>query len=238
MQLLYLCIGIFAFFFLLNKLLARYGNPYGITFIAAEIGAGKSCYAAKMAKKHLKKGWTVYSTDYIKGCNQITVKELCTHVCPPRSLVIIDEAALKFNSRSFKTVPMELLRYMKLCRHYKNKVVMISQTFGDTDKQIRELSSRIFIIRNILSGLISMPIRIRGRIGVDMNGDLCVQYRVGRIAMPFLLPRYFKLYNSFNSDVEYPLVDVRRWEAEAAPAASAVATATRADGDSGDAEGV
>lgn len=187
---------------------------YDLTFIAAEIGAGKSCYAAKMAQKHLKKGWEVYSNDYIKGARKLDVSALSEKVCPEKSLLIIDEASLEFNSRSFAKTNLALIEYFKMCRHYKNKVILISQTFGDTDKQIRDLSSKIYFIRTVFGeaypGLLSMPLRVKGHLGINLEGQPTMQYKIGNLGIPYFLPKYYKYFNSF-SRVERPLVHGEFW---------------------------
>lgn len=171
----------------------------GITFIASEIGSGKSCFAAKISRKYLKRGYSVYSNEAIRGCYQLSVSQLENFCCPPKSLLIIDEASLEMNARSFAKMAIKMIEYFKLSRHYKNEIIMISQTFGDTDKQIRELASKVFIIRPLIKGLISMPVRCRGQLGIGLDGNFCVQYKIGHIGIPFILPLYFKYYNSYSS---------------------------------------
>lgn len=179
----------------------RKKNPkYDITFIAAEIGAGKSCYAAKLAQKHKKKGWKVYTNDFVLGAGKINVEQLKTMCAPERSLIILDESSLDMNSRNFARTALVLIEYFKMSRHYKNKLILISQTFGDTDKQIRELAARIFFIRPIFAdtipGILSMPVRVRGHLGIGLDGQPCMQYKIGRIGMPYFLPSYYKYFNS------------------------------------------
>lgn len=193
--------AIIGFFFLKNlfEVLWSWKHPeYGITFIAGEIGAGKSTLAAKYAKKAMKRGVKVYSTDYIKGCYKLNVADLETKVCPDNSLLIIDEASLKMNSRSFAKTQICLIEYFKMCRHYRNNVIMISQTFGDTDKQIRELSSKVFFVRKIINGFISMPVRVVGKLGIGQDGQPCVMYEIRKLGLPYFLPLYYKMFKSFN----------------------------------------
>lgn len=193
---------------------------YDITFIAAEIGAGKSCYSAKLAqeqlrksvrvykedtsRKYIKKGWTVYANSFISGAGKIKVKQLETMCCAEHSLIILDEASLDMNSRSFAKTALVLIEYFKKSRHYKNKLILISQTFGDTDKQIRDLSSKIYFIRPIFAdsfpGLLSMPVRVRGKLGIGLDGQPCMQYKIGHIAVPYLLPRYYKYFKSYEKE--------------------------------------
>ena len=175
-------------------------QKYGVEFVCAEIGAGKSCYAVKQAMRYLRKGWTVVSNERIAGCYYVPDLVCLQKYCfPPNTLVILDESSLCFNSRSFKSVPIALIEYFKLCRHYKNKVILISQTFNDTDKQIRELSSRIFIIKQLFPTKVSMPVRVKSRLDVEqMSGDIKVMYKIGHLGLPFFLPLYYRKFNSFS----------------------------------------
>lgn len=187
---------------------------YDITFIAAEIGAGKSCYAAKIAQQHRRKGWRVYTNDFVLGAGKINVEQLKTMCAPERSLIILDEASLDMNSRSFARTALVLIEYFKMSRHYKNKLILISQTFGDTDKQIRDLAARIYFIRPLfadtLPGIISMPVRVRGKLGIGLDGQPCMQYKIGRVGVPYYLPRYYRFFSSF-SRTKRPEIPWEEW---------------------------
>lgn len=201
--------AIIAAFLAVRLLLNKYQNRYGVTFIAGNIGSGKSCLSVKIAQKYLKRGWAVYSNDSIKGCLRLNVSDLEQYALPENSLVIIDEASLEFNARSFQKIKLTLIEYFKLCRHYKNKCIIISQTFGDTDKQIRELANEIFFIRVILSGVLSMPVRVRGDIGIDNEGQPCIKYKIAHFGSPLFIPLYVKKYDSFNHT--RPVIKSKYW---------------------------
>lgn len=198
MWIIYVLAFLFLGFFALNTFLSRRNTEYGITFIAGEIGAGKSTFAVKIARQHLKRGWTVYSTDYIKDCYKLDVNDLNTLMARPKSLLIIDEASLKMNSREFSRIKISLIEYFKMSRHCKNKVIMISQTFGDTDKQIRDLSTHVYFVRKILNGLISVPVKVRARLDIGQDGQPTMMYKIGHFGKLILLFRYRKYFNSFD----------------------------------------
>ena len=185
-------------FLIVQFFLKKFQNKYGVVYIAGNIGSGKSCLSVKLAQRYLKKGWQVYSNDSMCGALRLNVSDLEQFALPENSLVIIDEASLEFNSRNFSKIKLTLLEYFKLCRHYKNKCIIISQTFGDTDKQIRELANELYFIRVILSGVLSIPVRVRGDIGVDNEGQPCVKYRISHFGEPLFIPLYVKKYDSFN----------------------------------------
>ena len=210
MIILYILGLILLAFILLDSILAKKNTAYGITFIAGEIGSGKSTFAVKLALNHIKKGWTVYSTDYIRGANKLDVNELEEKMCKPKSLLIIDEASLKMNSRDFNKTKLKLIEYFKMCRHCKNKVIMISQTFGDTDKQIRDLSCQVFFIRKLINGLLSMPVKVKAGLGIGQDGQPAMMYKIGHFAPPIALFRYRKYFNSFDN-FKRDLIDDKKW---------------------------
>jgi hypothetical protein len=173
-----------------------------ITFVAAEIGAGKSCFAAKTACKMLRRGRPVYSNTYIKGCYKFSVSNLENMAFEEHSYIIIDETGNEFNSRSFAKTSLLLIQYFKLSRHFKNDVMLISQTFNDSDKQIRELASKIIFVRPLLKWLIgsviSLPVRVKGKLGIGLSGEIVMQYKIGNLGIPIFLPHWFKYFNSFD----------------------------------------
>lgn len=169
-----------------------------ITYIAGNIGSGKSAYSVKLARKALMQGRPVYSTDYIEGCRKLDISWLCDFCAPSGSLLIIDESALKFNSRDFASISKHILAYFKLSRHYHNDIVLISQTFGDTDKQIRELAQKVLFIRKL--GLVSLPVKVRGDISIGDDGQPCVKYKIGRFGVPFVPRLQGAYYDSWAGD--------------------------------------
>lgn len=211
MIVLYILLFLALAFAVANSVLSRKNTEYGITFVAGQIGSGKSTYAAREAQRHLKMGWKVYSTDYIKGCMKLDISDLKEKCCQPRSLLIIDEASLKMNSRDFAKTKLDMIAYFKLSRHWKNKIILISQTFTDTDKQVRDLSTKIFFMRKVLNGIISMPVRVKGDIAIGQDGQPTMTYRVGHIGKPLFLPRYYKYFSSFG-DVSRPLISSEHWD--------------------------
>lgn len=179
--------------FLLPKLFTRKDNQ--VIFIAGQIGAGKSAYSVKLARKALKNGRKVFSTDYIEGCYYFNVEWLESRKCPENSLLIIDETALKFNSRNFAKMQTSIIAYFKKCRHYKNDVVLISQTFGDTDKQIREISTKVLFMRKF--GYFTIPVKVKGDITIGDDGQPTIKYKIGRFGKPFVPALQGKYYNSW-----------------------------------------
>lgn len=193
--------------FIVSKFFTRRDNE--VMFIAGQIGAGKSAYSVKLARAALKKGKQVYSTDYIEGCYYFDIAWLDAHKCPVNSLLIIDETALKFNSRNFAKLEKSIIEYFKKCRHYKNDVVLISQTFGDTDKQIREISTKVLFMRKF--GFITIPVKVKGDITIGDDGQPAIKYKIGRFGKPFVPALQGKYYNSWEDSANRPLCPSVTW---------------------------
>lgn len=190
---------------------------YNITYIAGAIGCGKSNLAAKIAQQYLKRGWRVYANHSIYGCYKFELKDLATYCMPANSVVIVDESGLEMNSRDFKNMSKDLLTYYKKARHYKNKVFVLSQTFSDTDKQIRELATNVLFIRPIIPHVLSMPVKVSGSLQVGQDGQPCMMYKIGKVAMPYYLPKYFKYYDSFEDDDKRPIIQADKYKYEEIP---------------------
>lgn len=132
-----------ALFFYLTR---NYVNPYKLIFIFAKKGQGKSTLLTKLAIKHLKRGWTVYSTEPIPGCYQIAVSDIGYYELPRHSLLIIDEIGMIWDNRNFKNFPPAVRDWFKLQRHRGVKVICASQSF-DVDKKIRDLADEMFLLQ-------------------------------------------------------------------------------------------
>lgn len=124
----------------------EYVNPYPLIFVFAKKGQGKSTYLAKQAVLHLRKGWTVYSTEKLPGTIYVPSEDLCKSELEPHSLLLIDEVGLIWHSRDFKSMPKSTIEWFKLQRHRRIKVIMCSQTW-DVDKAIRSLSDELWLLK-------------------------------------------------------------------------------------------
>lgn len=189
--------GILCLLIGLNLILPRFTKRRDsrITFIVGQIGSGKSAYSVKLARRALKRGMSVYATDYISGTCKFDPSWLSDMKCPENSLLIIDEAALRFNSREFAKLSKDIIAYFKKCRHFRNDVILISQTFSDSDKQIRELATDVLFLRKF--GYFTFPVRVSGDITIDNEGQPAMKYKIGRWARPFIPALQGKFYNTW-----------------------------------------
>lgn len=169
---------IFVFMALYLILTNPYVNPYKLIMIFGKKGSGKSTILTKYAVQYIKKGWTVYSTEYIPGTYYIKPEfigkfqlkdynfkainvddyhglkkffvKLRLKFFPhrPKILLLIDEVGMIYDNRNFKSFSTEVRDFFKLQRHYYVRCVMFSQTF-DVDKKLRDLTDAMYLVKNI-----------------------------------------------------------------------------------------
>lgn len=176
-----------------------------ITYIIGEIGSGKSVYAARIAKKALKKKIPVYSLTAIKGCYKVNIDDFMKYEIAD-GILLIDESGLYFNARKYKSTPDEVIKLFKLSRHYKLDIYIISQKGNDTDLQLRNLANKIIIVRpfvRIGKKLIFSTSRdVRQKLDIDEKTHQLVDmyYKTKKMKILYNLP-YFKLFDSHVRDL-------------------------------------
>lgn len=125
----------------------QYRNPYKLIMVFGKKGAGKTTYLCKLAQEHLRKGWTVYTTEYIPGTYHIEPSDVGYAQFPPESVLLLDEVGMYYDNRDFKNFKPAVRDYFKLQRHYKHKVYLFSQTF-DVDLKLRNLTDSMYMLVN------------------------------------------------------------------------------------------
>lgn len=169
---------LFLFAFLFVFLTRSFVNPYKLIMVFGKKGSGKSTYLAKLARTHIKKGWTVYSTEPIAGTYYITPSQIgyfsfvdynykvfepdnykglsrlihCifNKLFPhfPKILLLVDEVGLIWDNREYKKFDPNVKKFFKFQRHYHVKCYLFSQTF-DIDKKLRDLTDEMYLVRNV-----------------------------------------------------------------------------------------
>jgi hypothetical protein len=127
------------------------------------------------------------------------------------SVVIIDEAGLLHDNRSFSTFPRAALEWYKYQRHNRLIVHLFSQSY-DIDKKIRDLADFIFVIQRYMIVFIFAR-RLRRKLVVltseqTGSGESKISEDFVKLLMPRLifLPKWCKLQDSFSS-LEEDLAD-------------------------------
>lgn len=146
-----------------------------IRYFVGVPGAGKTTMAVKLMKKQLRRKLFLkphkLQYDYIFAnfentiSNVLDVRKLATQKLPKHSYLLLDESGLEFNSREFKTLQKGFIEFFKMHRHEHCDVDLFSQTWDDTDKQIRDLASEIWLLRKI--GPVSFARCVYKRVGID-----------------------------------------------------------------------
>lgn len=211
---LLILIGVLVLFLIVSR---KFSNPYKLIMVFGKKGSGKSTLIAKLAKKYLKSGKTVYSNLElnIPGVRFFEVEEIGRFVFPEDSVVFIDEVGMIWDNRDFKKFRTDVRDYFKLQRHYKNKVYLFSQTF-DIDIKLRNLTDYMFMVKNY-GNVISIAHRISRKLVVveptaDSEGRIADGYELQplilqllgmRIAYITWIPAWTKYFNSFEqADLE------------------------------------
>lgn len=130
----------------------KYCSPYTLDVYFGKKGCGKSTTLQKLAYKYYKKGWNCFcdrNDSFQPFVKQLDASKLYMYKLPPNSVVFIGEANLHWDNRDFSSFPKPFQKYLRLQRHKRVKIVMFSQTY-DTDKKIRDLADRLYIVKKRL----------------------------------------------------------------------------------------
>lgn len=170
-------------------------------------GSGKTTTLTKLALKHQKRGWKVYSTIDIPGCYIFDVEEIGKKTFPENSCILIDEVGMIWDNRDFKNFKPEVRDFFKFQRQYKLKIYLFSQTF-DIDLKLRNLTDEMYLLTNVFR-VFSVQRRILKKITISNasnNGSsvstLVDEYKFdsilfGGIKWTFI-PRYVYYFKSYD----------------------------------------
>lgn len=130
----------------------KYGNPYKLIMVFGKKGSGKTTLLVKLAIKHLKRNWTVYSTCPVPGAYLIDGKDIGKYAMKKRSVVFVDEVGMLWDNRKFKTFEDCVRDWFKLTRQRQIKVYLFSQSF-DVDVKIRQCTDSMYMCFNFCGWL-------------------------------------------------------------------------------------
>lgn len=192
----------------------------GVTLIFANIGTGKTTFLSKIAiqeLKKIKKGKSKYtqiiSNAQIAGVVYIPdIRKLLKTGAVQDSLLLIDEGSIEYNNRKMNLTELEIL-YLKLIRHYKCDMTILSQSYDDIDVTLRRLYSKIYILRKLPYFTLIMP--IKKKIGIDdISKQIIDEYRFEWFFSwrLFLRPLYFKYFNSWWIPENVPIVNLSEFK--------------------------
>lgn len=129
-------------------------------------GAGKTTIATKLAIKDKKHSSAFLNfSNSVPGVGEYNAEGIGRWRFPDGALICLDEAGIEYNSRSYKTMSKESIRWFKLHRHWYCDVSVLSQSWDDMDVTIRRLATRLWYIKRI--GPWTLARRVYKWVGVD-----------------------------------------------------------------------
>lgn len=188
----------------------KYLNPYKLYFIVGMKGSGKSTDLAKRAMQHLKKGWTVFTTEHIPGTYQITANDIGNIEFPRNSVIFIDEVSLVWDNRNWKTMDPKVIEWFRLQRHRCVKVFMYSQSF-DVDLKLRTLADEMYLLKKAFRvfsygkrilkkpDLVKPSAEAPASLQDVLEFDSILYFWAGSRTLTYI-PKYIYLFDSFKAE--------------------------------------
>lgn len=162
-------------------------------------GSGKTTMAAWLARRDLRRGGDVWSNVPITGTYQLDVaRDIGIHHIEDGRL-IIDEAGIEHNNRSFKSMPRHQIEFYKYHRHYKLAIDVFSQSHEDMDITLRRLAQNYYVVtRSLIPWHITIR-SIRRSIDIDENTKQIIdayKFRCFLFTRRIFSPTLWKLFNT------------------------------------------
>lgn len=148
----------------------------GIDIVMGLPGAGKTTYAAYLAKRHLKAGYPVYSNVPIDGAREFDVDRDALVYMIENALIIIDEAGIEHDNRAWQNFKARYTKFYKLHRHYHLRIVLFSQHYEDIDKKIKTITENICVVTRAFVKYFIRVKKIRSYIEINEEGQIVLKY--------------------------------------------------------------
>lgn len=172
-------------------------------------GCGKTTFLVSDSFKYKKMGYDVYTNIFLNHTKYFDKSYLGKYEFPPKSILLFDEGSLNgFDNRDFKAnfKDSNVLVYLKMIRHYKNKIVFYNQGYDELDKKIRTLCLRNWYVKKI--GPFSMATKIDKKVEIDKETHDIKDgyYKPSIFSIIFnrscvriiFRPWYYKYFDSYN----------------------------------------
>lgn len=182
----------------------KYLNPYKLYLVFGKKGSGKSTYLVKLARKYMRKGWTIYTNMdelFIPGVRHFDIQHLGDFVPESHSVLLLDEVGMIWDNRDYKVFKPQVRDFFKLQRHYQVLVYMASQTF-DVDKKLRDLCDGMFLHTNF-ARVFTLGKRITRKVVItESTSEAESRISEDLVMLPFwdwtltFIPRYAKYFDS------------------------------------------
>lgn len=152
----------------------KHVKPVSLSLYFGVPGAGKSTFAAYLAKKDMKRGRPVWSNFGITGAYKCEKSDFGKYLMSDGRL-IIDEAGLEFDNRKMQMTDDEIY-FFKYHRHYQLDIDFFSQGL-DVDIKIRKLARHIYLITPSLLPWFIKRKEIGRRVGIsDVTKEIIDEY--------------------------------------------------------------
>ena len=186
----------------------------GVEICMGKPGAGKSSYAACLARDYLSSGGSVWSNYPILGTKRLDLDSDVMYWDIHDGLVLIDEAGLSMDARNWKNFSDRFVQFFKLHRKYNLRVVVLTQYWDDIDKKVRLVSDHISLVEpgGFLDRWFVTVRDIDISIGISADKQIVQQFNfVGFWGHG--VHRHYRLsaYSLFNSFVRPSLPDRGDW---------------------------
>lgn len=177
-------------------------------------GSGKTTLAAKIAYHNLKKGVKTYSNVPIMGTLFINSSDI-GKVDISNGDLILDEAAIDFNNRAYKTMPKSTIEWFKLHRHYGiGTIHVFSQSYEDMDITLRRLQTLMYRITRTCVPGVFMARRISVSIAIDRESHQIIEsYKWAGLPRFHAGFRYWHMFDSWAA----PALPVSEFESVGIP---------------------
>ena len=165
-------------------------------------GSGKTSYAAKYARKMIKKGYKVFCNFPLQGCYIYDYSDVGYYDIS-NCAFIFDEAGIDCSNRDFakKSTAMsrETRRWWKLTRHYKVEHILVLSQALDYDITLRRLADRTTIITKGLLPHFSRRYFLQQYWDVDEQGQPIIKFKIPLLFIPFFRKPYYKYFDSYEA---------------------------------------
>lgn len=155
-----------------------------------------------LKSKYWKRRLPVYSNVPITGAYKLDPQHDIGKYMIVNGKVIIDEAGIEYNNRSFKTFPPEAIYWYKYHRHYECSVEVFSQSHEDMDITLRRLAQNYYVVKKSLIPFCVCFRRIYRKVGIDENThqivDMYYFKPLGIGSKWIFSPPLWKLFNSYS----------------------------------------
>lgn len=152
-------------------------------------GCGKSTLACKlMYYSDAEHKFSNFDNDL---SHKIDFKMIGQFAFPDGSDIYIDEAGIDFNNRNYKNLSQNAIEYFKLHRHFKNDIILFSQSWEDTDVTLRRLTDQLWYVRR--RGPFTTCRKLRKAVRVNKETEQIIDgYKFAGLGWNFLPPPLYE----------------------------------------------